>query len=108
MARHTDQYEKEPSYDELKAKLQELSTTVEEFVDSSSEDASDHMSALRERAQLLIDNTKDYLSSTGEHLRERGRDSMACAEDYVRGNPWTAVGISAAAGLLIGVLAGRR
>lgn len=108
MPRHTNQYENEPSYDELKAKLQELSTTVEEFVDSSSEDASDHMSALRERAQTLLDNTKDYLSSTGEHLRERGRDSMACADDYVRSNPWTAVGASAAVGLLIGVLAGRR
>ena len=30
------------------------------------------------------------------------------ADDYVRGNPWTAIGVAAAAGILIGFLAAKR
>jgi ElaB/YqjD/DUF883 family membrane-anchored ribosome-binding protein len=32
----------------------------------------------------------------------------AVQPDYIRGNPWTAVGLAVAAGLLIGFLAGKR
>jgi ElaB/YqjD/DUF883 family membrane-anchored ribosome-binding protein len=32
----------------------------------------------------------------------------ALQPDYIRGNPWTAVGMAVAAGLLIGLLAGKR
>ena len=32
----------------------------------------------------------------------------AAQPDYIRGNPWTAVGLAVAAGLLIGFLAGKR
>src|SRR5688572_28761797 len=36
------------------------------------------------------------------------RESAAAADDYVQANPWTAIGIAAAAGMLIGFLAARR
>ena len=32
----------------------------------------------------------------------------ASPPEYIRGNPWTAVGIAVAAGLLIGLLAAKR
>lgn len=96
------------SYDELKERLNELSNTVEEFVNSSSDDANEKVSALRERAQHLVANTKDYLASAGDQLREKGRDSVACADEFVRKNPWTSIGIGAAVGFVIGVIAGRR
>lgn len=96
------------SYDELKERLNELSNTVEEFVSSSSEDADEKISALRERAQHLVANTKDYLANAGEQLRDKGRDSVACADEFVHNNPWTSIGIGAAVGMVIGVIAGRR
>jgi ElaB/YqjD/DUF883 family membrane-anchored ribosome-binding protein len=34
--------------------------------------------------------------------------AKAVQPDYIRGNPWTAVGVAVAAGLLIGFLAGKR
>lgn len=98
----------ELSYDELKARLNELSSTVEEFVNNSSEDASEHVSALRERAQNLVANTKDYLASAGGQLRDRSRDSVAYADEFVHQNPWTSIGVGAAIGLVLGVIAGRR
>lgn len=96
------------SYDELKERLNQLSDTVEEFVSNSSEDASEHVSALRERAQDLVSNTKEYLANAGEQLRNQGRNSAACADEFVHTNPWTSIGIGAAVGLVIGVIAGRR
>ena len=34
--------------------------------------------------------------------------AVALQRDYIRGNPWTAVGIAVAAGLVVGFLAGKR
>jgi ElaB/YqjD/DUF883 family membrane-anchored ribosome-binding protein len=36
------------------------------------------------------------------------RSAAAAADDYVRHSPWSAIGIAAAAGMLIGFLTGRR
>ena len=36
------------------------------------------------------------------------RAAAKATEDYVRANPWQAVGIAAAAGLVLGILATRR
>jgi ElaB/YqjD/DUF883 family membrane-anchored ribosome-binding protein len=33
---------------------------------------------------------------------------MAAGDEYVRDRPWQAVGVAAAAGLLVGLLVGRR
>lgn len=111
MSRQQDDFQDKTadlSYDEMKERLNELSSTVEEFVSNSSEDADEKISALRERAQHLVDNTKDYLANAGEQLRDKGRDSVACADEFVHKNPWTSIGIGAAVGLVIGVIAGRR
>jgi ElaB/YqjD/DUF883 family membrane-anchored ribosome-binding protein len=39
---------------------------------------------------------------------EATSDAVESAHEYVRGNPWTAIGIAAAAGALIGFIAARR
>lgn len=111
MSRQQDDYQDNAadlSYDELKERLSELSSTVEEFVNNSGDDANEKVSALRERAQTLVANTKDYLANASEQLRDKGRDSAACADEFVHKNPWTCIGIGAAVGMAIGVIAGRR
>jgi ElaB/YqjD/DUF883 family membrane-anchored ribosome-binding protein len=41
-------------------------------------------------------------------MSDRARSSAKSADDYVRAQPWRVIGITAAAGLLIGFLFGRR
>ena len=48
----------------------------------------------------------------GERIYEDTRESLAqqadCCDRYVHENPWTSIGIGAAAGLVVGMLLGRR
>ncbi len=50
-------------------------------------------------------------AESGERLQEAGESAKEAAreiDEQVRRNPWAAVGIAAAAGLLLGLLLGRK
>jgi ElaB/YqjD/DUF883 family membrane-anchored ribosome-binding protein len=47
--------------------------------------------------------TSDTTDSLRESIRERARAAAEQADDYVRDRPWTAIGLAAAIGLIIGV-----
>jgi len=42
-------------------------------------------------------------NDTADGLRDRARVAMDATDDYVRDRPWTAIGIAAALGLLVGI-----
>ena len=48
------------------------------------------------------------LAAASQPAIRRARETAAAADDYVHASPWTAIGIAAAAGMLIGFLAARR
>jgi ElaB/YqjD/DUF883 family membrane-anchored ribosome-binding protein len=53
-----------------------------------------------EAKAALLEGTAD--------LRTQASDAAAVADDYVHERPWAAIGIAAAVGLAIGLLAGSR
>ena len=83
--------------DQLKEDLRHLSQTVEELLHASAEDSRESMKEARAR-----------LSAQGDRLAAGARESVDCADRYVHDNPWTSVGIGAAAGVVVGMLLGRR
>lgn len=98
--------------DQLKDDLRYLSETVEELVNATSKDASGEMRDLRARAERRLKDTKSRLEAQGERIYEDTRDTLSnqaeCCDRYVRENPWSSIGIGAAAGVVIGMLLGRR
>jgi ElaB/YqjD/DUF883 family membrane-anchored ribosome-binding protein len=54
--------------------------------------------------QESLESAKLKLGALGEEAAERVR----AADDYVRANPWQAVGIAALAGIALGLLISRR
>jgi len=56
----------------------------------------------------LIRGVKATLADASQPVFDRTRETAAVADDYVRGNPWTAVAVAIAAGVLIGFLAAKR
>ncbi|WP_117267498.1 glycine zipper domain-containing protein, partial [Klebsiella pneumoniae] len=48
------------------------------------------------------------LGETGDAIAKQTRVAAARADEYVRENPWTGVGIGAAIGVVLGVLLSRR
>ncbi|WP_346797554.1 DUF883 family protein [Halomonas sp. Bachu 37] len=100
------------STDQLKEDLRHLSETVEELVSATAKDASGEMSDLRARAEKRLKDTRTRLEARSERLYGDARDSLTQQADvcdrYVHENPWTSVGIGTAAGVVIGMLLGRR
>ncbi|WP_249977150.1 DUF883 family protein [Vreelandella olivaria] len=98
--------------DQLKEDLRHLSETVEELVNATSKDASGEMRDLRERAERRLKDTRARLEAKGERLYDETRETLShqveCCDRYVHDNPWTSIGIGAAAGLIVGMLLGRR
>lgn len=64
--------------------------------------------AARTRFEDKLKRAKATLEDASQPVFDRTRESAAAANNYVRGNPWTAVGAAIAAGILIGLLAANR
>ncbi|PMR77645.1 DUF883 family protein [Billgrantia endophytica] len=97
---------------QLKEDLHHLTSTIEELVSATADDSRSNIKELRERAEKRLKDTRDRLESRGEKLYDEARDSLyqqadAC-DRYVHENPWTSVGLGAVAGIVIGMLIGRR
>jgi ElaB/YqjD/DUF883 family membrane-anchored ribosome-binding protein len=41
-------------------------------------------------------------------IRDKAREAARATDDYVHENPWRSIGVAAGAGLLVGLLIGRR
>jgi ElaB/YqjD/DUF883 family membrane-anchored ribosome-binding protein len=63
---------------------------------------------IRARAEESVRQAKARLATIEDQALERARLLAGDADEYVRGNPWQAVGIAAGVGLMLGLLVSRR
>jgi ElaB/YqjD/DUF883 family membrane-anchored ribosome-binding protein len=68
----------------------------------------DRVEEIRARAEESVRQAKARLEGLEEQTLERARELAGDADQYVRGNPWQAVGIAAGVGLVLGLLLSRR
>ncbi|SDK83212.1 Membrane-anchored ribosome-binding protein, inhibits growth in stationary phase, ElaB/YqjD/DUF883 family [Modicisalibacter muralis] len=104
----TGQHDSEASTAQLKEDLRHLSRTVEELVSATADDSRSNVKELRERAEKRLHETRARLEAQGEKLYLDARDSADLCDRYVHENPWTSIGVSAALGVVVGMLIGRR
>jgi ElaB/YqjD/DUF883 family membrane-anchored ribosome-binding protein len=95
---------KEHLIDNVKSSLNDVETLLREASGSTGDKATE----LRDRAMKSLRRTREALYETQDALVERGRQAARATDDYVRDNPWQAMSISGAVGLLLGLLVGRR
>ncbi|ARS51594.1 DUF883 family protein [Kushneria konosiri] len=93
--------------DQLREDLRQLSSTIEELMHATADDSRENVARLRERAEAKLVETRQRLSTSGERVRHQAQDSMECADQYVRSNPWKSVGYGAALGVVVGLILGR-
>ena len=92
---------KEHTTEHLRAELKSLSDTLEEVLSSSGEKSKEELSKIRSKAEQALKQSR-------YRLAKQTRVAAARADEYVRENPWTGVGIGAAIGVVLGVLLSRR
>ena len=63
---------------------------------------------LREKAANSLKRASEKMGDLQAAAMEKSKAAAAAADDYVHEKPWTAVGIAAGVGFLIGLLVNRR
>ncbi len=86
----------------LAEELRNVVRQAEKLVVALSEDKNEAIVAVRQRVSAALEEAKQRLSVFEEHARRLKDNAGAVVDVYVRENPWTAVGISAAVGLILG------
>jgi len=76
---------------------------VEELVERVRNVADDDVARARSRVVNALGDVQRLTGDTVDSLRERARAAAGQANDYVRERPWTAIGLAAAIGLIVGV-----
>lgn len=98
----------EVTTDKLLKDLQTVIEDAEALLKATANQAGEKVQEARARAQESLDAARERLDSMKDEALRHAREFVNDGEEYVRENPWTAIGIAAGAGLLIGLLLSRR
>lgn len=93
---------------DLRDDLQRVIRDAEELLQATAGQAGEKFAGLRARAEESLRAARTRLHELGDVAAARAGKAAANADECVRANPWTAVGVGAAAGLALGLLLGRR
>ena len=81
---------------------------AEELLRATANQAGEKIGVARERIQDSIHQAKVKLADAEVVLRERAQQAARDTDEYVRDNPWRAIGVAAGIGLVLGIILSRR
>ena len=96
------------SKQKLVSDMKVVVSDAEEILRATAGVAGEKMVDLRERIGERLRDAKIRIADAEAALVDRTKAAARATDDYVNDNPWRAVGIAAAIGLLLGVIIGRR
>ena len=94
--------------EKLVADLRVVVSDAEELLAATASQTGERIAELRERMQTNLRLARIKLADAEAAVRESTRQMARATDHYVHENPWKAIGIAAGAGLLVGMLIGRR
>lgn len=94
--------------DKLMNDLRLVMADAEELLRMTADQAGDSAGEIRARIQAKISQAKADLALLQESAVAKAKAAGRATDEYVHENPWKAIGIAAGAGLVIGLLIGRR
>jgi ElaB/YqjD/DUF883 family membrane-anchored ribosome-binding protein len=90
--------------DRLVDDLKSLISDAEELLRATTNQAGEAVAAARQKIERSLIEGKKALSDAEQVVIQRSKEAADIADDYVRENPWSAIGIAAGVGLLVGLL----
>jgi ElaB/YqjD/DUF883 family membrane-anchored ribosome-binding protein len=106
--RESEMKSKLVSADKLMEDLRLVVTDAEELLRATAGQAGEKVAAARERAAESIDAAKARIAQAGYAAAAQTRQAAKVTDEYVHENPWAAVGVAAAVGLVIGMLIAKK
>ena len=93
---------------QLLTDLKAVIADSEELLRATAGAAGEKTAAVRARVEESLRAARTKLESIDDEVLGRMKDAARTTDEYVHEHPWGAVGVAAAAGLLLGVLIARR
>jgi ElaB/YqjD/DUF883 family membrane-anchored ribosome-binding protein len=91
--------------------MEEMRAVVEDaeaLLNATTDQAGDGASAARARIEKSLHVVKERLIDAEEAVIHRTKQAAKVTDQYVHDNPWKAIGITACAGIIVGMLIARR
>ena len=85
--------------------LKQVLSDIETLVYDTKVESEEVIENFKEQAQETLTNAKEKLSV--QDFTEKSKALANTAGDYIYKNPWTAIGVAAGIGFVVGMLAGR-
>ena len=94
----------EINVDKLLEDLKAVVADAEDLLKATAHQAGEKVQEARAKAQQSLSAARERLGEVQEGAVRQARELVDDGEEFVRNNPWQAVGIAAGVGLLVGVL----
>ena len=98
----------ESTRDQIVDQFSSVISEAESLLSKATQETGEKARDLRSQAEARLLTAKLKLQELQGQAVDRAKDAARVTDDYVHGNPWQAVGIAAAVGLVAGLLMGRR
>jgi len=94
----------ETSKDKLVSDLKTLVGDAEELFKATANQAGEKVALARQKIEQSLIEGKKALADAEQTLVKKSKECAEIADDYVRENPWSAIGVAAGVGLVLGLL----
>lgn len=98
----------EVTRDKLMTDLRTVVSDAEALVRATAGTAGDKLGEVRAKAEDSLRSARLALRDAEAAMVDRTREAARATDEFVHERPWTAVGVAAGVGLIIGLLIGRR
>jgi ElaB/YqjD/DUF883 family membrane-anchored ribosome-binding protein len=96
------------STDKLIKDLRAVVVDTEDLLKATASQTGERIEKVRARAEESLRNARTRVQAASHDVQAAAQDGMQKVDSHVRANPWTAVGIAAAIGFVVGILLGRK
>ncbi len=98
----------EVSKEQLMADFRVVVNDAEALLKATANQTGDKLAAARAKVEESLEVARARLAEAQSAVVAKTKAAAKATDAYVHENPWNAVGIAAAVGLLVGILIGRR
>jgi ElaB/YqjD/DUF883 family membrane-anchored ribosome-binding protein len=94
--------------DKFKHDMHAVVVDAGELLKATAGQSGERIEKIRAKAERSLRSVRHRLQETGQAVQAKARDAAISVDDQVHKNPWSAVGVAAGVGLVVGILIGRR
>jgi ElaB/YqjD/DUF883 family membrane-anchored ribosome-binding protein len=98
----------EATTDQLMSDLKTVMNDAEALLKATSAQTGERIQEARARAEESLRQARARVTQVEQDALKAAGEIAEATEEYVRENPWQAIGVAAGVGLLLGLVLGRR